>query len=105
MDRAQPKRIIVGISGASGIIYGVRLLAQLHLKPDVETHLILTRSAERTGYLELGLKAVDFRNLAHTSYAVEDIGFRLASGSFPTDAMVIAPCSINTSPSFFDTSF
>ena len=62
----------------------------------METHLILTRSAERTAHLELGLRSADFRKLAHNSYPVEDIGCRLASGSFRTDAMVIAPCSIHT---------
>jgi 4-hydroxy-3-polyprenylbenzoate decarboxylase len=89
-------RIVVGITGASGVVYGVRLLERLRAQPEVEIHLILTRSGEKTLHLETGLTAADVRNLAHFSYSVEDIGSRLASGSFSTDAMVVAPCSIHT---------
>ena len=89
-------RIVIGISGASGVVHGIRLLERLHERSDVETHLILTRSGEKTLWLEMGLTAADARKLAHCSYSLEDIGARLASGSFPTDAMVIAPCSIHT---------
>jgi len=86
----------VGISGASGAIYGWRLLEQLHARQDVEVHLILTRSGEKTLYLEIGKSATDARKLAHFHYPVEDISCRLASGSCQTDAMVVAPCSIHT---------
>lgn len=89
-------RIIVGITGASGTIYGWRLLEKLRASPKVETHLIISRSGERTAFLETGRSAGDFKALAHFSYPVEDIGCRLASGSFPTDGMVVAPCSIHT---------
>jgi 4-hydroxy-3-polyprenylbenzoate decarboxylase len=89
-------KIVVGVSGASGSIYGLRLLEKLRASPGVEIHLILTRSAERTAYLEIGKKAAEFREFAHFSYSVEDIGCRLASGSFLTDGMVIAPCSIHS---------
>ena len=89
-------RIIVGVTGASGSIYGWRLLEKLRAQDGVEIHLILSRSGERTAFLELGKSAADFRALADCSYPVEDIGCRLASGSFPTAAMVIAPCSIHT---------
>jgi 4-hydroxy-3-polyprenylbenzoate decarboxylase len=89
-------RIIVGISGASGSIYGLRLLEKLARRPSVATHLILTRSGERTLHLETGSSAADVRKLANHWYPVEDIGCRLASGSYATDAMVIAPCSIHT---------
>lgn len=89
-------KIVLGISGASGTIYGLRLLEKLRRREGVETHLILTRAAERTALLETGKKSVEIRNLAHFSYSLEDIGARLASGSFLTDAMVIAPCSVNT---------
>jgi 4-hydroxy-3-polyprenylbenzoate decarboxylase len=89
-------RIVVGISGASGVIYGMRLLERLRAQPQVEIHLILTRSAEKTLHLETGQTAADARRLAHFSYPLEDIGARLASGSFHTDGMVIAPCSIHT---------
>lgn len=89
-------RIVVGISGASGSIYGVRLLEKLRDFPAVETHLILTRAGERTAWLETGQRAAQIRALAHFSHPVEDIGGRLASGSFLTEAMVVAPCSIHT---------
>ena len=93
-------RLIVGVSGASGAIYGWRLLEKLRDLPHVETHLILTRSGERTAFLELGKLAADFKQLAHHSYPVEDIGSRLASGSYLTQGltqgMVIAPCSVNS---------
>jgi flavin prenyltransferase len=89
-------KIIVGISGASGVIYGWRLLEKLRANPAIETHLILTRSAERTAHLEMNKLAADFKALAHHTYPLEDIGGRLASGSFVTAGMVIAPCSIHT---------
>lgn len=93
-------RIIVGLTGASGSIYGWRVLEKLRGFPDhenrIEVHLILSRSGERTAHLEMGKAAADFKALADCSYPVEDIGCRLASGSFPIDSMVIAPCSIHT---------
>ena len=92
----QPVRLIVGVTGASGSIYGWRLLEKLRAHSEVEIHLILTRSGERTVHLELGKSAADFRALAHCHYPVEDIGCRLASGSFAAAGMVIAPCSIHT---------
>jgi 4-hydroxy-3-polyprenylbenzoate decarboxylase len=89
-------KIVVGISGASGAIYGVRLLEKLRENDGVEVHLILSRSGEKTLFLETGKKAAELKALAHCSYPVEDISGRLASGSFATDGMVIAPCSIHT---------
>jgi len=89
-------RLVVGITGASGSIYGWRLLEKLRAAGDVEIHLIMTRSGERTAFLEMGKAAADFKALADCSYAVEDIGCRLASGSFSTGGMVIAPCSIHS---------
>lgn len=89
-------RIIVGITGASGSIYGWRALEKLRAQENVETHLILSRSGERTAYLEMDKAAADFKSLADYSYPFEDVGCRLASGSGPMDAMIIAPCSIHT---------
>jgi flavin prenyltransferase len=89
-------RIIVAVTGASGSVYGWRLLEKLRATPGAEVHLVLSRSGERTAHLEMGKSAQDFRALADCWYPVEDIGCRLASGSFPTDGMVIAPCSITT---------
>jgi 4-hydroxy-3-polyprenylbenzoate decarboxylase len=90
------RRIIVGVSGASGSIYGWRLLEKLRMQAHVESHLILTRSGERTAFLEMGKNAADFRGLSDHFYPVEDIGSRVASGSSAMDAMVIAPCSIHS---------
>lgn len=89
-------RIVVGVSGASGSIYGFRLLQKLKSNAQVETHLILSRAGERTAYLELGIRAPEWRSLADFHYPLEDIGCRLASGSYRIDGMVIAPCSIHT---------
>lgn len=89
-------RIIVAITGASGSVYGVRLLEKLRRRPEVELHLLMSRSGERTLFLETGRKPAEIRELAHCSYPVDDIGARLASGSYLTHAMVIAPCSVRT---------
>jgi 4-hydroxy-3-polyprenylbenzoate decarboxylase len=89
-------RIIVGITGASGAIYGLRLLERLRHRQNAEIHLVLTRSGEKTLFLETGRIAADVKKLADFWYPLEDIACRLASGSYPTDAMVIAPCSIHT---------
>ncbi len=88
-------RLIVGISGASGTIYGVRLLELLR-KTEVETHLVMSRSAEMTLAYETDIKPKDVRALASVHYAVTDIGAAISSGSFPTMGMIIAPCSIRT---------
>jgi flavin prenyltransferase len=90
-----PARLIVGISGASGAIYGVRLLEMLR-KTDIETHLVMSKSAEMTLVYETDLKPKDVRALASVTYPVSDIGATISSGSFPTMGMVIAPCSIRT---------
>jgi flavin prenyltransferase len=89
-------RIIIGVTGASGSVYGWRLLEKLRALANIEIHLVLSRSGERTVFLEMGKTAADFKALADVTYPVEDIGCRLASGSFPIDGMVIAPCSIHT---------
>ena len=89
-------KIVVGVSGASGAIYGVRLLEKLRLQPSVEVHLILSRAGEKTLFLETGKKSAELKALAQFCYPVEDISGRLASGSFRADGMVIAPCSIHT---------
>lgn len=96
MRNNRSMRIVVGISGASGIVYGYRLLEQLRATGLAETHLVMTRSAERTAYLELGKQIKEFKDLADHNYPVEDVGCRLASGSFQTDGMIIAPCSVHS---------
>ncbi len=82
-------RLIAGISGASGSIYGYRLLEKLPRRPEAGVRLILTRSAERTAYLEKGWSSQEFKALADFTYSMEDIGSRLATGSFPTGEPVI----------------
>ena len=89
-------RIIVGITGASGAIYGLRLLEKLRRNAEVELHLLLSRAGERMLYLETGKKPAELKALAHACYSVEDTGARLASGSFLTHGMVVTPCSIHT---------
>ena len=91
----QPGRLIVGISGASGTIYGVRLLEMLR-HVEVETHLVMSKSAEMTLAYETDYKPKDVRALAAVHYPNTDIGAAISSGSFPTMGMVIAPCSIRT---------
>lgn len=89
-------RIVVGMTGASGAIYGVRLLEKLRRRPETEIHLIITPAGEKTLHLETRWDANRLRELAHFCYPVEHIGAPLASGSFPVEAMVVAPCSIHT---------
>ena len=88
-------RIIIGITGASGVVYGKRCLEALR-DAGVETHLVISKAAEMTLSYELGLKAADLEPLATVRYAVGDIGAAISSGSFKTDGMIIAPCSIKT---------
>ena len=90
-----PPRLIVGISGASGIVYGVRLLEALR-DARVETHLVMTRSAQVTLAHELPLKVAAVQALASVTHRVDDIGASIASGSFRTMGMVVAPCSIRS---------
>jgi flavin prenyltransferase len=89
------RRLVVGISGASGAIYGVRLLELLR-ETDIETHLVMSRSAEMTLTYETDFKAKDVRELASVNHPMSDIGASISSGSFPTKGMVILPCSIRT---------
>lgn len=89
------QRMIVGISGASGAIYGVRLLEILRDLP-VETHLVMSRSAELTLAYETDLKVSHVQKLADVIHKVEDMGAAISSGSFKTSGMVIAPCSVRS---------
>ena len=92
---AKSKRLIVGISGASGIVYGVRVLEALR-DHDVETHLVMSRSAEITLAYEMGMKVAEVHALADVVHPIQDIGASIASGSFKTEGMVVAPCSIKS---------
>ncbi|HBL4690576.1 flavin prenyltransferase UbiX [Citrobacter sedlakii] len=90
------KRLIVGISGASGAIYGVRMLQVLRDVPDVETHLIMSQAARQTLSLETDLSLRDVQALADVTHDARDIAASVSSGSFQTAGMVILPCSIKT---------
>ena len=90
-----PPRLVVGISGASGAVYGIRLLAALR-RLGVESHLVLSRAGEATIAAETDLRAGDVRAMADVCYPVQDVGAAIASGSFRTLGMVVAPCSIRT---------
>lgn len=89
------RRLIIGITGASGVVVGVRLL-ELLSRADVETHLVISKAAEMAFAHETDLQPKDVRALARVNHAVGALGAPISSGSFPTLGMVIAPCSIRT---------
>ncbi len=89
-------KLVVGISGASGVIYGVRMLEVLRLVPDVETHLIVTPAGRETIGLETDFGPREVDELADVSYRFGDIAAAPSSGSFRLDAMVVVPCSMKT---------
>ena len=92
---AATKRLIVGISGATGIPYAVRALEFLK-KLNVETHLVISRAAELTRELETDLSSESIKSLATKTYSISDVGACIASGSLRTDGMIIIPCSVKT---------
>lgn len=89
-------RLIVGMTGATGAVFGVRLLENLAELPEVETHLVLSRWARTTIELETGLSVAEMSALADVTHRPEDQGATISSGSFRTDGMVIVPCSMKT---------
>jgi 4-hydroxy-3-polyprenylbenzoate decarboxylase len=93
---SSPKRLVVGLSGASGAILGLRLLEVLAQTDEVETHLIVSPAARITISDETGRSVKDVEALADVVYQSQDVGAPIASGSFHTDGMVIIPCSIKT---------
>lgn len=91
-----PQRIVVGITGATGPLIGMRILEQLKQRPNVETHLIMSPWARRTLEYETGLHPSAVEALADHSYKANDMWSPIASGSFKTEGMIIAPCSMRT---------
>jgi 4-hydroxy-3-polyprenylbenzoate decarboxylase len=89
-------KLIVGISGSSGVIYGIRLLQVLKAVPEIETHLVITPAARRTISLETDYRAEEIEALADQAYRYNDIAASLSSGSFKTSGMVVIPCSMKT---------
>jgi flavin prenyltransferase len=94
MESSQ-RRLVVGISGASGVTYGVRLL-QLLRNAGVETHLVMSKTAEITFAYETSLKIAEVKAIAHSVHAIDDMAASISSGSFRTMGMVVAPCSVRS---------
>ncbi len=90
------RRIIIGMAGASGVIYGVKILSLLKEMQDIETHLIISESGKRNIEIETEYKAEEVAAMADVVYNDKDVGAALASGSFLTDGMVVIPCTIKT---------
>ena len=95
LGRGGKLRIVIGVTGASGAVYPLRLMEKLH-QSGAEIHLILSRSGEKTLFLETGKMAADLKSLAHFTWPIDDISAPLASGSFQTNGMIISPCSVHT---------
>jgi 4-hydroxy-3-polyprenylbenzoate decarboxylase len=91
-----PRRLIVAITGATGVIYGVRLLQVLAAMPDIETHLLVSEAGVLTLYQELDMDRKAVGLLADIVHNVRDVGASIASGSFAAEGMVVAPCSMKT---------
>ena len=92
----QRRRLVIGISGSSGALYGARLVEVLHGVPEVETHLVVTRNAELNLEHETDRPADYFKRLASVCYDPDDLAAPIASGSFATDGMIVAPCSMRS---------
>jgi flavin prenyltransferase len=93
---SEKRRLIIGLSGASGAIYGIRLLEVLQGVPDVETHLVVSTAAAQTITLETDFTPAQVAALADVNYRFNDIAAAIASGSFKTDGMIVIPCSMKT---------
>ena len=93
---AAPRKLIVAITGATGVIYGVRLLQTLRELPNVESHLLVSEAGVLNLHQELALNRKDVEILADVVHNVRDIGASIASGSFQSDGMIVAPCSMRT---------
>jgi 4-hydroxy-3-polyprenylbenzoate decarboxylase len=96
MADQRPRRLVVAITGATGAVYGVRLLQQLSGTPGIETHLVVSDAAVLTLHQETGLQRREVEALAHVVHKNRDIGASIASGSFQSDGMIVAPCSMKT---------
>ncbi len=90
------RRIVVALTGASGAVYGVRLLQRLKDVERIETHVVVSASGALTALQELDMKRADIEALADVAHGVRDIGASIASGSFDADSMIVAPCSMKT---------
>ena len=96
MPDSRPRRLVIAITGATGAVYGVRLLQQLAVVDGVETHLVISDAANLTLHQEVGMQRRDVEALANVVHKNRDVGAAIASGSFQSDGMVVAPCSMKT---------
>ena len=96
MPDSRPRRLVVAITGATGAVYGVRLLQHLQAIEGVETHLVISDAANLTLHEEVGMQRRDVEALADVVYRNRDVGAAIASGSFQSDGMIVAPCSMKT---------
>ncbi|MBB5215129.1 UbiX family flavin prenyltransferase [Parapusillimonas granuli] len=94
--QSSKKKLIVAITGASGAVYGVRILRHLQTLPDWESHLVLSQSGALTASQELDLTRAEIESMAGVVHSVKNIGATIASGSFPNAGMIVAPCSMKT---------
>jgi 4-hydroxy-3-polyprenylbenzoate decarboxylase len=95
MARIPPQRLVLGIAGASGVVYGIRALEILR-RTGIETHLVMSKAAELTMSYETDMKPKDVRELAAVFHPIGDVGAAISSGSFATMGMLIVPCSVHT---------
>ncbi|MBI1890157.1 MAG: UbiX family flavin prenyltransferase [Burkholderiales bacterium] len=95
-DSAHQRRLIIAITGATGVLYGVRLLQILRGMPHIETHLLVSDAGVLNLHQELDMSRKDVEALAHVTHNVRDVGASIASGSFQSEGMIIAPCSMKT---------
>tara|TARA_R110001599_G_scaffold64023_4_gene179391 strand:+ start:68489 stop:69100 length:612 start_codon:yes stop_codon:yes gene_type:complete len=97
-DSASPRRqrLVIAITGATGVIYGVRLLQVLHAMPHIETHLMISEAGVLNLHQELDMNRKDVEALSDCVHNVRDVGASIASGSFQSDGMIVAPCSMKT---------
>ena len=95
MKKTLPRRMVVGITGATGVVYGVRLLKALR-ELGVETHLVISKAGEMTRAYETDISSEELRGLADVVYSPGDIAAPISSGSFRTMGMIVAPCSVRT---------
>lgn len=96
MKKTNKKRLVIGMSGASGALLGIQMLEILKENPNWESHLVISKGAEETIKQETEYKIEDVIKLADNSYSIKDIGASIASGTFKTEGMVIVPCSMKT---------
>jgi 4-hydroxy-3-polyprenylbenzoate decarboxylase len=96
MPDPRPRRLVIAITGATGAVYGVRLLLQLAAIGGIETHLVISDAANLTLHQEVGMGRRDVEALADVVHNNRDVGASIASGSFQSDGMIVAPCSMKT---------